>query len=39
MNPGITKPARTCFERTIDKDMYPPFEKPEPIYIRTSPDE
>lgn len=20
--------GRTCFERTIDKDMYPPFEKP-----------
>jgi hypothetical protein len=23
--------GRTCFERTIDKDMYPPFPKPEPM--------
>ena len=31
--------GRTCFERTIDPKMYPPFGKPEPIYIRTSPNE
>jgi hypothetical protein len=23
--------GRTCFERTIDKDMYPPFSKSEPV--------
>jgi hypothetical protein len=21
--------GRTCFERAIDKDMFPPFQKPE----------
>jgi hypothetical protein len=31
--------GRTCFERTIDKDIYPVFQKPEPLYIRTSPNE
>ncbi len=28
--------GRTCFERTIDRDIYPPYPNPEPIMIRTT---
>ncbi len=31
--------GRTCFERTIDPEQFPPFQKPEPIQIRTSPNQ
>jgi len=29
--------GRTCFERTIDKDMFPPFPKTEPVQIQKYP--